>query len=487
MARAATQCRDIRPETGEEQPVTAAGVQTARAWRGPREIGELRGPDFADVPLGLGVGARSALERRPLGRAITQVIRETTGLMNRESSRTRSVFAWGLLLAAGVPLGCSSGTLAPDNGASSDGGTSPDGGASPGNGTSPDGGTAPGTGTSPDAASAEGGNTAAPTVLSSAPDKGAVGVPLNASISAVFSEPMDPATLTSTTFTVTSAGGAPVAGTVIYSGTKAVLWPTAQLASGAPYTATITSGARSVSGAPLAADYVWTFTTGSSAVAGVPVDLGTAAEYVILAKSALSTVAPSAVTGDLGLSPAAATYITGFSLIADATNVFSTSSQVTGKIYAADYAAPTPINLTTSIGDMGTAFTAAAGRAPDVTNLGAGAIGGRTLPAGVYRWDTGLLVPTDITLTGSATDVWVFQVAKILTVSDGVKVVLAGGALARNVFWQVSGSVSLGTTVQFEGIILCQTSIALNTGSSITGRMLAQTAVTINASTVVAP
>ena len=200
-------------------------------------------------------------------------------------------------------------------------------------------------------------------------------------------------------------------------------------------------------------------------------------------------MASSAITGALGVSPAAATYITGFSLIADSTNVFSTSAQVTGKVYASDYAVPTPANLTTAIGDMGTAFTAAAGRAPDVINLGAGAIGGMTLHAGVYSWGTGLLIPTNLTLTGNATDVWIFQVAQNLTVNNGVAdLVLAGGALPQNVFWQVSGSVDSGcTTVQFDGVILCQTAIVLKTGASITGRLLAQTAVTLDANSVVAP
>ena len=156
------------------------------------------------------------------------------------------------------------------------------------------------------------------------------------------------------------------------------------------------------------------------------------------------------------MSPAAATYLTGFSLVLDASGTFSTSSQVTGKVYAADYASPTPANLTTAIGDIEPAFTAAAGRAPDVTGLGAGSIGGMTLPAGVYGWGTGLLIATSVTLTGSPTDVWVFQVAKNLTIADGAQVVLAGGALAQNVFWQVSGGATVGTTAQLEGTVLAR-------------------------------
>jgi hypothetical protein len=223
---------------------------------------------------------------------------------------------------------------------------------------------------------------------------------------------------------------------------------------------------------------------GSSPLA---VNLGTAGNFAILAKSGISTVPTSAVTGDLGVSPLDATYITGFALTADATNVFSTSLQVTGRVYAANYTVPTPSILTTAIGDMQAAFTDAAGRAPDVTELGAGNIGGMTLSPGVYKWGTGLLVPTTITLAGGATDVWIFQIAQTLTVSSGTSVHLSGGAVAKNIFWQVSGSVALGTTSHLEGVVLGQAAIALETGASINGRLLSQKAVSIQSSAVVSP
>ena len=230
---------------------------------------------------------------------------------------------------------------------------------------------------------------------------------------------------------------------------------------------------------------------GASGDAGVStttrLDLGAAGDYVILAKTAITTVPTSTVTGDLGVSPAAASYITGFSLTADSTNVFSISPQVTGKVYAADYASPTPSNMTVAISDMELAFTDAAGRAPDFTELGAGNIGGMTLTPGVYKWGTGLLIPTDVTLTGSATDVWIFQVAQDLTVSSATNIVLSGGALPKNLFWQVSGQVDLGTTAHFEGVVLSQSSVTLQTGASINGRLLAQTAVNLDGNTLVEP
>ena len=216
-------------------------------------------------------------------------------------------------------------------------------------------------------------------------------------------------------------------------------------------------------------------------------NLGSAKTFVILAESGISTVPTAAVTGNLGVSPAAATSITGFSLSADATNVFSSSPQVTGKVYAADYTAPTPSNLTTAIGDMQTAFTDAAGRASGVTELGAGNIGGMTIAPGVYKWGTGLLIPTNVTLSGTATDVWIFQIAQDLTMNSSTKIILAGGALAKNVFWQVSGLVDLGTTAHCEGVVMTKTSVTLRTGASINGRLFAQTAVNIDGSTVVEP
>jgi hypothetical protein len=220
---------------------------------------------------------------------------------------------------------------------------------------------------------------------------------------------------------------------------------------------------------------------------GVPVNLRSAGTYVILSKSGISTVPPSAITGNMGVSPIGATSITGFSLIADSTNVFSTSAQVTGRVFASGYAAPTPSNLTTAVGDMLLAFTEAAGRAPDVTELGEGSIGGMNLAPGVYKWGTGVLVGTNVTCSGSSTDVWIFQIARGLTLSSGATVLLTGGALSKNVFWQVAEGVVVGSGAHLEGVVLTQTSATLATRASMRGRLLAQTAVTLDTSTVVEP
>jgi hypothetical protein len=216
-----------------------------------------------------------------------------------------------------------------------------------------------------------------------------------------------------------------------------------------------------------------------------PVNLGTAGSFVVLAQSGISTTGATHITGDIGVSPVAASYITGFGLIKDASNQFSTSSLVTGKAYASDYTAPTPAKMTTAIGDMGTAFSNAAGRSADYTELYAGDVTGKTLTRGVYKWGTGVLVSAGgVTVSGSSTDVWIFQIAQNLTVANGAAVTLIGGAQASNIFWQVSGKVTLGTTAAMNGVILCQTNIAVSTGATLNGRALAQTAVTLDANSI---
>jgi hypothetical protein len=222
--------------------------------------------------------------------------------------------------------------------------------------------------------------------------------------------------------------------------------------------------------------------------AQAPVNLGTSGNFAILAKSGISTVPASVITGDIGVSPINSSAITGFALDLTAGSAFATSTQVTGKVYAPDYAAPTPASLTTAIGDMQTAYTDAAGRTiPDFIELGAGQIGGLTLVPGLYKWGTDVLISSDVTLNGGPTDVWIFQISGKITQANGTKIFLAGGALAKNVFWQSFGDIALGTTCHFEGVLLTQTAISLATGASINGRLLAQTAVTLDSSTVTAP
>jgi hypothetical protein len=214
--------------------------------------------------------------------------------------------------------------------------------------------------------------------------------------------------------------------------------------------------------------------------------LGTAGNFVILAKAGVSDVPASAITGDIGLSPAAEVFLTGFAQT-DATG-YATAPQVTGKLYAADMAAPVPLTLSTAIGDMATAYTNAAGRpTPDFTNLGTGNIGGKTLTPGLYKWASSVTIPADVTFSGGANDTWIFQITGDVDLSAGFLVKLSGGAQPKNIVWQVAGTVTLEAGSHFEGVILCATAIHMLSGASMNGRALAQTAVTLIANTVVNP
>ncbi|MDO9594653.1 MAG: ice-binding family protein, partial [Lutibacter sp.] len=217
------------------------------------------------------------------------------------------------------------------------------------------------------------------------------------------------------------------------------------------------------------------------------IDLGTAGDFVILSKSGIDRVGVTSITGNIGVSPIDQTAITGFSQIMDVTNTFSTSIYVNGKIYAADYTAPTPAYLTTAVSDMETAFVTANGLTTDViVALGAGDISGMTLAPGLYKWDTGLLITNEgVTLSGGPDDTWVFQISDDFTVNNDAIITLAGGAQAKNIFWVTRTQALLGSNVQFQGNILAQTLISVNTGTSVIGKLLSQTAVTLNAATVV--
>jgi hypothetical protein len=220
--------------------------------------------------------------------------------------------------------------------------------------------------------------------------------------------------------------------------------------------------------------------------AQAPIDLGTAGNFVILAKSGISTTGVTAITGDIGVSPITSTAITGFSLVRVGT--YSTSSLVTGKVYASNYDSPTPSYLTTAVSDMQTAYVDGAGRpTPDFTNLGAGDLGGMNLSAGLYKFTTGVTIPTHLILNGSSSDVFIFQIDQTLDLASATNITLTGGVQAKNVFWIVGMTTTLGTTSHFEGNILDMTNIAMLTGATINGRALSQTATDLDANTVSMP
>jgi len=218
------------------------------------------------------------------------------------------------------------------------------------------------------------------------------------------------------------------------------------------------------------------------------VDLGTAADFAILAKSFVSTVAPSVIIGDVGVSPIARSALTGFVLAANSLGTHTTSDQVTGYLYAASDTAPTPAKMTTAVGDMGIAYTDAAGRVdPDHVEYMSGALGGATLSPGLYKFAASVGFSTDCTLSGSSEDTWIFQIGGDMSITANKRIILAGGALARNIVWVVAGKTTYGAGSHFEGIILCATMAQFFTGSSINGRVLVQTAVVLQQTTVTSP
>ena len=214
-----------------------------------------------------------------------------------------------------------------------------------------------------------------------------------------------------------------------------------------------------------------------------PIDLRSAGTFALLTKTGITNVYASVINGNVGTSP-----ITGAAIDLTCGEI------ATGKLYTVDAAGPLPCSvtdatfLTKAVGDMETAYTDAAGRVlPDFTELGSGEIGGKTLVPGLYKWGTDVTISTDVTLAGGPTDVWIFQIAGGINQASAARVNLTGGALAKNVFWQSAGAVSIGTTAHFEGVVLAKTIVAVKTGATVTGRLLAQTAVTLQKNTVTEP
>jgi hypothetical protein len=242
--------------------------------------------------------------------------------------------------------------------------------------------------------------------------------------------------------------------------------------------------AKNAAGVAMGNPIEWTFTIGAIEFTGqTPVNLGKAGPFAILTKSGITDVFPSAINGDVGASP-----ITGAAIHLTCAEV------MTGIIYSVNAAGPLPCRvtdptlLTKAVGDMETAYTDAAGRKlPNFVNLGAGLIGGLTLVPGLYKWTTAVSISTNVTLSGGANDVWIFQIAGTLTQASATQMILEGGAQSKNIFWQASGAVAIGTTAHAEGVILAKTKIAMKTGASANGRLLAQTAVTLEQNAVTAP
>ena len=318
-------------------------------------------------------------------------------------------------------------------------------------------------------------DTTPPTVTLTNPVCGAVGVAVNQTVNATFSKPMDPLTINTANFLLAGPGTTAVAGTAAYDALSqiATFTPTSNLAPNTLFTFTITTGVRDLAGNALVANFVCSFTTAATLGPG-PVNLGSAANFVILAGSTVTNTGLSLVTGDLGLSPGSA--VTGFPPgVVNGTQHISDSIAQQAKL------------------DLTTAFNDAAGRSLNVVIVSTGELGGLTLPPGLYRSGISSFAITSVDLTldaqGDTNAVFIFQMpSSTLTVGNARTVILAGGAKAANIFWQVGSSATLGTTSVMQGTIMADQAITLQTGAVLNGRALARiAAVTLDTSTVTKP
>jgi hypothetical protein len=321
----------------------------------------------------------------------------------------------------------------------------------------------------------------APTVTSTNPDDLQTDVAINKTVAGTFSESMDPLTITTANFTVTGPGNTPVTGTVNYDALSkiATFTPSSNLATDTTFTATIAggiSGVKDLAGNPLASDKVWTFTTGTQ-MEQATINLGSAGAFAVMATASITSTGPTQINGDVGLNPGSAQGIP--------------PAQVNGTIHVDDQA------IITAQADLLAAYNDAVSRSVSSVSL-PGNMGGLTFTPGLYTNSTSVLIsgagPGNIVTLDAQGDpnaIFIFKMGSTLTTGPGAQVVLAGGAKAGNIFWQVGTSATLDTTTIFMGNILAAVTITVNTGSVVEGRLLGGSnsdgSVTINASTITVP
>ena len=313
-----------------------------------------------------------------------------------------------------------------------------------------------------------------PMVISTDPTDQDASVTLNQNVIAIFSEAMDNTTITTSTFTIME-GLNPVLGVVSYAGVTATFNPNSDFAEGKTYTAKITNAVKNAGGTNMANDYVWTFTIPAAGTAGpLAINLGCAEPFAVLAGSTITSTGPSIINGDIALSPGTA--LIGFP-----------PGTINGVQHIDAIGAEAKLCLTS-------AYIDGQGRSLNAISL-PGQLGGLTLAPGLYSNSsstgisgTGANAILTLDAQGNSNAVWIFQISSTLTTDSGTSIVLAGGAQAKNIFWIVGSSATLGTTSIFYGNILADQAITLKTNSVLNGRALTRiAAVTLDASTVTIP
>jgi hypothetical protein len=360
-----------------------------------------------------------------------------------------------------------------------------------------------------------------PELVSTNPASAATNVPLNQAVSAVFSEAMDPLTLTTTTFQL-KQGGNLIQATITYDAVNfiATLTPKLPLTASTTYTATVTDGATDLAGNPLGNTGVpnpWTFTTGA-AVVPPPIVLGPTIALFggFGGGSGMTNMGTSTiVNGDIGTT-GTSTLITGFHddtvMVGGLpqciyTETGSNKGLVTGEIYTntppptvgctTEGTATTDATATQAALEAQTAYTTLKNLPPGVT-LASNELGNTTLAPGTYTSSSFYdITAGDLTLDakGDPNAFWIFQMGTYLTVGEAGNprnVLLANGAQASNVFWQVGSAATInaaggGTMV---GTIISEAGISVSTAGNATvttidGRLLALTASTTLVNTVI--
>ncbi len=311
------------------------------------------------------------------------------------------------------------------------------------------------------------GSTIAPEVLSTLPIDAAGNVSFNQVITATFDQVMDQSTFTNSSFIV-SDGANNITGQISYNGTTASFTPDNLLLANTSYTATLTTAIKSAGNVNLANNYEWSFSTNT-----VGVNLNSVARFGIIAGVGVTNAAGFSVINnlDVGISPGVRSSIVGF----------PPASIVNGKIYASDDPFPAGIAamLIQAKQDLVDAYLFAQNATFPAPQTVSGDQGGKTLAPGIYKSASTLLIQSgDLTLDaqGDPNAVWIFQIASDFTTVGGAggSVILAGGAQAKNIFWQTGSSATIGNSTSFKGNVLALTSITMNSGAVAEGRMLAQ-------------
>ncbi len=322
-----------------------------------------------------------------------------------------------------------------------------------------------------------------PFVQSTDPANNATNVALNKVIEVIFSQPMNPTTINNSTFSI-RAGSNTVAGTIVFANNRLLFTPSANLAANTVYTGTVTTGAKSISNISMASNFTWTFTTASS-VSPTPNMLGTVERFGIFAATGITNIAgfSEIINLDVGITPGARSSITGF----------PPGQVVGGAIFASDDLTPvgTAAMLNQAKNDLTNAYLALESNTSTTPFLVSGDMGGRTITPGIYKSNSSLMIQNgSLTLNGQGdiNAVWIFQIGSSFTTVGGAggNIILTNGAQAKNIYWQVGSSATIGDNTLFSGNILALTSITMNSNARATGRMLVRNgAVTLTSTNII--